>query len=99
MKTDLFINEQLKAAWLTCHRTCNLIARCEEAVFARVGISPQQFGVLHAISECAEPVTISKIAKYTDRDHNTISMIVDRMEKSGMVTRLRDLNDRRLVRI
>ncbi|MFC1905419.1 MarR family winged helix-turn-helix transcriptional regulator [Chloroflexota bacterium] len=88
-----------KSAWLVCHRACNLIARCEEALFARAGISPQQFGVLYAINEIEEPVTVSKIADFIERDRNTISMIVDRMEKAGLVERTRDLNDRRSVRI
>lgn len=94
----IIVNQVFRATGLF-HRTYNLLSRCEEAAFARTGISPQQVWVLTAIKYAKSPVTIRKVARFMDRDVNTITMTVNRMEKASLVKRVRDLRDRRSVRL
>jgi DNA-binding MarR family transcriptional regulator len=44
-------------------------------------------------------VTPTAIANWLDRNPNSITLIIDRMEKGGLVKRVRDLEDRRAVRL
>jgi MarR family 2-MHQ and catechol resistance regulon transcriptional repressor len=94
----LFDEPRLKA-WLLCRQTYNLVLKCEDAVFAKVGLTTQQHAVLMAIKYIRNPVTPSDIAHWLDRNTNSISLIVDRMEKDGLVKRVRDLRDRRSLRL
>ena len=86
-------------AWALYHQTYNLLYRCEEVMFSKVGLTPQKYMVLMAIRLIEEPVTVSDVAQWLDRNTNSISLIVDRMKKEGLVTRTRSLGDRRTVRL
>ena len=93
-----FMDQRLQT-WLLCHQTYDSIYRCEEAVFAREGLSTQQHAVLIAIKHIEGPVTVSELAHWLERNQNGISTLVDRMDKDGLVSRKRDLPDRRSVRL
>jgi DNA-binding MarR family transcriptional regulator len=53
--------------------------------------------VLTSIAYLGEPARITDIARWLERSTNSISMIVDRMVKAGLVRRVRDKRDRRVV--
>jgi len=86
-------------AWALYHQTYNLLYRCEEVMFSEMGLTPQKYMVLMAISLMKEPATVSSVAQWLDRNTNSISLIVDRMKKDGLVARTRNLGDRRTVRL
>jgi DNA-binding MarR family transcriptional regulator len=50
--------------------------------------------VLVSISYLEQPVRITDIALWLERSANSISMIIDRMVKAGLVKRARDEVDR-----
>ena len=93
-----FMDQRLQT-WLLCHQTYDSVYRCEEAVFAREGLSTQQHAVLMAIKYIKGPVTVSELAHWLERNQNGISTLVDRMVKDGLVIRKRELPDRRSVRL
>ena len=93
-----FTNQRLMV-WILCRQTHNLIYKCEDAVFAKTGLTTQKHAVLAAVNYIDDPVTVTEVAHWLDRNPNGISALVDRMEKDGLVKRARDLRDRRLVRL
>ena len=93
-----FANQRLKA-WILCRQTYNLVYKCEDAVFAKAGLTTQKHAVLAAVNYIDDPVTVTEVAHWLDRNPNGISTLVDRMEKDGLVKRARDLRDRRAVRL
>lgn len=93
-----FMDQKLQT-WLLCHQTYDSVYKCEEAVFAREGLSTQQHSVLMAIKYIEGPVTISELAHWLERNQNGISTLVERMVKDGLISRKRDLPDRRSVRL
>jgi DNA-binding MarR family transcriptional regulator len=98
MTTALNPEELRRTALLTLHSTCGLMTRCGDAVFkSRASVSYQQFIVLLTIASTPPPVNQTDVAKQTQRELNSISMIIDRMEASGLVTRTRSELDRRTV--
>ena len=86
-------------AWLLLHQTYNLVLKCEDQVFAKHGLTTEQHAVLLAIKYIDDPVTPTDVARWLDRNTNSISLIVERMVKAGLVRRIRDLRDRRSVRL
>jgi len=75
------------------------VLKCEEVVFGKIGLTPQQHAVLIAIKYINDPVKPTDVARWLDRNTNSITLIIDRMEKDGLVKRIRDLRDRRSLRL
>jgi DNA-binding MarR family transcriptional regulator len=86
-----------KGAWVLLRQAYNLILKCEDRVFSEYKLTTEQHTVLMAIKHISEPVRITDIARWVDRSVNSVSMIVDRMVKAGLVRRVRDRKDRRTV--
>jgi DNA-binding MarR family transcriptional regulator len=86
-----------KRAWVLLRQVRNLVFKCEDQVFIKYGLTTEQHGVLMAIKHIDGPVRITDIARWLDRSVNSVSMIIDRMVKAGLVRRTRDRKDRRTV--
>jgi len=97
MKRD-FAAEQLDLRlWRQIYQTYTLLKQCEDTVYEEHGLTTEQYAVLVTLSYIGEPARVSDIARWLERSTNSISMIVDRMVKAGLVKRLRDKRDRRVV--
>ena len=90
----IFQNPKM-SAWMMLHQTMNSLSRCEEKNFIRLGLTTQQHAILMAIKYSGTPPSLTQIADWVDRHANSITLIVDRMEKSGLVKRVRNKEDRR----
>jgi len=86
-----------KGAWILLRQTYNLVSKCEDQVFSEHELTTEQHAVLMAIKHISGPVRITDIARWLDRSVNSVSMIIDRMVKAGLVRRARDRKDRRTV--
>jgi len=86
-----------KGAWILLRQAHNLVLRCEDRVFSEYGLTTEQHAVLMAIKHISGSVRITDIARWLDRSVNSVSMIIDRMVKAGLVKRTRDRKDRRTV--
>lgn len=77
----------LRAAYLTMHRRTN-------AACARLGLTADQFVLLTALAE-GDGVTQKELVRRTSSDANTMSDILARLEKKGLVARERHAEDGR----
>jgi len=68
-----------------------------DQLFRKYNISTEQYEVLVSIKYLSDRVNITDIASWLRRSTNSVSMIVDRMVKAGLVRRIRDKSDRRVV--
>jgi DNA-binding MarR family transcriptional regulator len=83
--------------WLLLHRVRDAISLCEDSIFGKYGLTMEQFSVLAAVKSRGGSVRPSELALVLERSPNSISMLVDRMVKAGLVRRIRDRKDRRAV--
>ena len=83
--------------WRQVYQTYTLLKRCEDQIFEEHGLTTEQYAVLVSMEYLGEPVRVTDVAHWLERSTNSISMIVDRMVKAGLVTRRRDTRDRRVV--
>ena len=79
------------------HRVRDELMRYEDPIFSEYGITTEQYSVLGALKYFGGSVRITDLALALERSLNSVSMIVDRMVKVGLVTRKRDRGDRRVV--
>jgi len=82
--------------WLLLRRVGDSLALYQDSVFGKYGISTEQFGVLSCIKSRG-PLRPIDLASLLERGPNSMSMLVDRMVKAGLVRRTRDRKDRRTV--
>ena len=86
-----------KGAWMALRQTYNLILRCEDRVFGEYDITTERHAVLMTMKHIDGPVRPTDVARWLDLSVNSVSMIIDRMVKAGLVKRVRDRKDRRTV--
>jgi len=85
--------------WFIMHRTRDVLSRCEDKVFSKYGLTAEQYSVLATMKSLEGPIRITDVARWLERSTNSVSMIIDRMVKAGLVKRARDRSDRRAVRL
>jgi DNA-binding MarR family transcriptional regulator len=99
MKTNLESEIKIVKLWRQLYQTYTLLKQCENRVVEEHGLTTEQFAVLGAIDYFAGPMNITDLARWLERSTNSITMLVDRMVKAGLVRRVRSKSDRRVVRV
>ncbi len=84
--------------WLLLRRVGDKLSLCQDSVYGKYGLTTEQFGLLAAIKSRG-PLKPSALALLLERSPNSMSMLVDRMVKAGLVRRTRDRKDRRVVTV
>ena len=87
------------ALWLLLMRTARVIGRARERELLDGTVSAQGFAILLTILRQGSRATPASISRETVLEPNTISQQLTRMEKDGLVSRVRDLERRNQVRI
>lgn len=67
----------------------------EEQQHEEIKISPEQFGLLHAISIKEEEVIQKDMAEMMGKDKSAILRLIDTLEEKELVRRVTDVKDRR----
>jgi len=84
--------------WLLLRRIGDTLMRCQDLLFSKYGLTTEQWGLLTAIKSRG-PLRPSDLADILERTPNSMSMLIDRMVKAGLVKRTRDRKDRRVVTV
>jgi DNA-binding MarR family transcriptional regulator len=72
---------------------------CLDQVHKGQGLTMEQYLVLVTVKYHDVPVRITDVAQWVQRSTNSVSMLVDRMVKAGLLRRVRDRSDRRVVNV
>jgi DNA-binding MarR family transcriptional regulator len=83
--------------WLL-NNASRLAARRFSTKLALHNVTPPQWGVLVALWE-QDGLSLSELAQRSHFDGPTMTGIVDRLEKAGLVERRRDTTDRRVISV
>jgi DNA-binding MarR family transcriptional regulator len=94
---------ELHDLWHVFRRNCELVPRYEEVFLTKYGKTNEQFKVLlviiFLIEEKKDYITLSDLVPYLGRTLMSVSSIIDRMVKYGLIEKNRDLLDRRALRL
>lgn len=93
------VTPQPAAAWRQLYLTYSTIFKAIERAIAPTGATLPQALALATIKAGPGPVTPSRLAHYLTQETQSVTGLIDRMEKQGWVRRVRDLPDRRAIRL
>jgi len=85
--------------WMLMAQTVDAALKLRERELRQYNISRRESAVLYIIHATDNHVTPATISRYLARQSHSISELLDRMEKKGLVTRAKDLDKKNLVRI
>jgi DNA-binding MarR family transcriptional regulator len=72
---------------------------CEDRIYSEYNLTTEQYGLLAAMIYLGGSARPTDMAKWLGRSTNSVSMLVDRMVKAGLLKRVRDRGDRRVVNV
>jgi DNA-binding MarR family transcriptional regulator len=93
------VTPQPSAAWRQLYLTYSTIFKAIERAIAPTGATLPQALALATIKAGPGPITPSRLAHYLTQETQSVTGLIDRMEKQGWVRRVRDLPDRRAIRL
>jgi DNA-binding MarR family transcriptional regulator len=99
MPVKFILNDPWLQAYLRIHQTVNSLITCEEMALKSSGLTRETFTILMAFKNLPSPVKEKDIADCVNRGSNSITMILDRMVRYGLVERIQDTKDRRVKRL
>lgn len=97
-KTSLSVN-QYYDLWNLLSEVRDAIVRTREMEASQFGISAPQTQVLFFVQAIDGPVTPAQLSRLLFRESQSVSGLLTRMEKQGLVKRVKDLDRRNQVRI
>jgi DNA-binding MarR family transcriptional regulator len=72
-----------------------MIARSREKELSKCGLTPEQSFVLDILMESNGSTTINELVAITQRQHHSISTLIDRMNKQGLILKQKGADDKR----
>ena len=85
--------------WILMTQVVEGLMKVNENELRPLGISPIQLGVMYVVSTAREPLTGSEIARRLVRRPQSVHQVLVRMEKLGMIRRIRNSEGKREVPI
>ena len=95
---------QVYEIWGLLDQACDAIGRARDNELRQIGISRMQAWVLFIVKAINGkaingPATPAQISRWLFREPNTVSALLDRMEKQGLVKKIKDLEKKNLIRV
>jgi DNA-binding MarR family transcriptional regulator len=98
MDNHLFADED-HALWVLLHQARDAMFRAREKELSQCGISTMQAAVLFVIQAIGHEATPAEISRWMFRRPHGVSALLDRMEKEGLVKKVKDLDRKNMVRV
>jgi len=90
---------QITEAYLHVLRTGTILHHCVERNLAKQGLSYGRFMILGLLSRQEDPIPVCKLAELAGVTTPTVSAVLSGMVRDGLIQRVEDPSDRRVVRI
>jgi DNA-binding MarR family transcriptional regulator len=102
-KLNIMTNHEVEnlsvTLWRMVYQAYTRFKNGMDQILAEHGLTMEQYLVLVTVKYHDAPIRITDIAHWLERSTNSITMIVDRMVKAGLLRRVRDRSDRRTVNV
>lgn len=85
--------------WTLLHQTAYAITRAREKELKRYGIAIRQVAALLVISNLGDRATPTELARWLFRKPHTVSSMLTRMEKEGLIAKSKDLERKNVIRV
>ncbi len=98
METNVATDGDFKL-WVLLRQTCDAMIRARQNALRQIGISSRQAAVLSIVKAVTVPTTPAEISRWLFRQPHTVSGLLNRMEKQGLVRKVNDLERKNMIRI
>jgi DNA-binding MarR family transcriptional regulator len=85
--------------WVLLGQTADATLRARQKELDQYGISTAEAAALFVIQAIGERATPAEITRWLLREPHTVTELLHRMEKGGLVTKTKDLERKNLVRV
>ena len=75
------------------------VLKAREKEFRKFGVSLEEWAVLFITKSVGEKTTPAEISRWMFREHHSVTALLERMEKKGLLTKTKDLERRNMVRV
>jgi DNA-binding MarR family transcriptional regulator len=104
VKNEVKMNPMLSAdedynLWVLLRQTRDAMVKAREKELEKYGISSIQAAVLFNVQAIGPEATPAEISRRLVREPHSVSGLLNRMEKQGLITRVKDLPKRNMVRV
>jgi DNA-binding MarR family transcriptional regulator len=79
--------------------TSDVVLKARNRELRKYGISLEEWGVLNIAQLIGETATPAEIARWLFREHHSVTSLLNRMVKKGLIKRTKDLERKNLVRV
>ena len=81
------------------HQTCDAMLRARGNDLKQIGISRRQAAVLFIVKAVTVAATPAEVSRWLFREPHTVSELLNRMEKHGLVRKIKNLERKNMIRI
>ncbi len=85
--------------WVLLVQTRDAIFKDREKELDQYGITTMESGVLFIVQAIGAEATPAEISRWLFREHHTVSALLSRMEKKGLIRKTKDLEKKNMVRV
>ena len=85
--------------WVLLHQTRDAIFKAREKELKPYGITTMECGVLFIVEAVGYKATPAEISRWLYREPHSVSVLLSRMEKKGLIKKTKDLERKNLIRI
>ena len=97
--TVLSIPDKIVHTYVLLISTANIVAKYAESKLIRQGITPTQHAVLNTLITAGHPLKLTDLSRRLFRSKNSLTTVIDHMERDGLVERQAVPGDRRAINI
>lgn len=84
--------------YVMLRRTADAVARYVESELGKWGVTTAQYGVLLHLMR-GKPLSLTDLSGLVFRSNSTLTSLIDRMERDGLVVRVAYADDRRVTKV
>ncbi len=85
--------------WILLMQVKNAIFKAREKELSRYGLRPGRAGVLHVVHTMGATATLTDLSHSLLRERHSISELVGRMEKEGLVRKVKDRDRKNRIKV
>ena len=98
MRPELSMDEYHSLWWLILY-TRRAMRKVRAKELAKLHISPEESGVLFLSQALGHDATPAEISRWLLREPHSVSSLITRMEKEGLVIKVKDLKRKNMLRV
>ena len=76
--------------WVLLHQAKDAVFKAREKELSQYGISTMEAAALFIIQAIGNKPTPAEISRWIFREHHTVTALLSRMEKKGLITKVKD---------